>query len=384
MIDTNPGEVDLVRTVLFLSLFGVVYSYAVYPLILMCLPKRVKHSAVGVVTAPRVSLIIACRNEARRIADKIQNSLAVTYRPLEIIVASDASDDASDSIVGTYADQGVRLVRSPERRGKEHAQGLAVQSATGDILVFTDAGTSLPADAIDRIVTAFTDPRVGAVSSEDRFISADGKLAGEGAYVRYEMWLRRLETRVNSLVGLSGSFFAIRRQVAERWDDAIPSDFACALAARRLGLVSVADPGVVGLYQDIKDPSKEFPRKLRTAVRGMTALAARAEVLNPLRFGLFAFQVWSHKVMRWAVPWFLVAALLANIALARHDQFEWLLALQIAGYAVVVLVHFFAVLRQNALLRIGYFFIQANVAVALAALQVLRGRRIVTWDPSVR
>src|SRR4029079_484783 len=134
---------------------------------------------------------------------------------------------------------------------------------------------------------------------------ADGKLAGEGAYVKYEMWLRRLESERGGLVGLSGSFFAVRRTVVKSWIHTIPSDFACALMTRRAGLVAVSDSRVRGIYKDIKDPKSDERDMFRPASRGMAGLATMRAVLNPLTHGLFAFQVGSHKLMRWLVPWFL-------------------------------------------------------------------------------
>jgi cellulose synthase/poly-beta-1,6-N-acetylglucosamine synthase-like glycosyltransferase len=212
--------------------FGAIYSYALYPLILSFLIPRRHAGARSAVSVPKVSLVIACRNEEKRLAAKIENALKLDYLPLEIMVASDASDDGSDTIVQEYASKGVRLVRSPERRGKEHAQGLAIEAATGDIIVFSDAGTDLPPESIRHIVARFADAQVGAVSSEDLFIGADGKLAGEGAYVKYEMWLRRLESDRAGLVGLSGSFFAVRRNVLVSWD---PRALVLAWAPRLLG-----------------------------------------------------------------------------------------------------------------------------------------------------
>ncbi len=168
-------------------------------------------------------------------------------------------------------------MRSPERRGKEFAQGLAIAAAQGEVLVFSDAGTDLPADSIRRMVENLADPAVGAVSSEDQFVSEDGRVAGEGAYVKYEMWLRRLESQRAGLVGMSGSFFGVRRSVLGEWNATIPSDFACALHAVRAGTRAVADPRVLGIYRDIKDPAKEFARKVRTALarhdRGRRACA---------------------------------------------------------------------------------------------------------------
>ncbi len=379
------------KLVFWFAVFSAVYSYAAYPLILSLLPARRRNVVAGSggdeggASSPLVTLVIACRNERARIAHKLDNALTVRYPRLEIIVASDCSDDGSDDIVAAYAARGVRLARSPERRGKEHAQGLAIEQARGEILVFSDAGTDLPADSVDHIVADFADPAVGAVSSEDTFISADGTVVGEGLYVRYEMWLRRLESRVGSLVGLSGSFFAVRRPVLQHWDAAIPSDFASAINTVRAGMVAISDPRVRGIYRDIKDPAREYSRKVRTAIRGMAALGRHREVLNPLRHGTFAFQVWSHKVMRWLVPWFLALALLANLALAGEGPlYRWLLALQLAGYACVTAAHFVPALRSFGPLRIAYFFAQANVALAEAGCRYVVGQRVTVWEPSVR
>lgn len=369
----------------WICVFGAVYSYVIYPLVLRLLvPLRKQHVAVDAY-APAVTLVIACRNEERRLPHKIENALQAAYPLTEILVASDCSDDRSDAITLSYADRGVRLVRSERRMGKEHAQGLAISSARGEIIVFSDAGTDLPTESIGFIVERFRDPAVGAVSSEDLFVTADGKVAGEGAYVKYEMWLRRLESDRAGVVGLSGSFFAVRRSVLTSWDATIPSDFACALKSVQAGLIAVSDPRVRGIYKDIKDSTKEYQRKVRTAVRGMTGLARLGGVLSPFRYGTFAFQIWSHKVMRWMVPWFLLGLLAASFALApAHGFYRFALYAQLLGYGLVIVAHFFAAVRGLGLTRVAYYFVQANVALAHAALLFVAGRRIVVWEPSVR
>ena len=374
-------------TLFWVALLGCVYSYALYPLLLALWPARAAYArfAGAAASPPAATLVIACRNEAGRLRHKLDNALAVEYPNLEIVVASDASDDGSDDIVREYADRGVRLVRSPARRGKEYAQGLAITQTSGEIIVFSDAGTDLPPESIGHLVENFADPSIGAVSSEDRFVTEDGRVVGEGAYVRYEMWLRRLESQRAGRVGLSGAFFGIRRSIADAWDASIPSDFACALYAVKAGMRAVSDPRVVGVYRDIKDPSKEFGRKVRTAIRGMTAVAVLREVLNPVRYGLFSFQVWSHKVMRWLVPAFMVLLLVASVALARvHPLYAWALAAQCVGYGTVLAAHVAPRLRVYAPVRLAYFFVQVNLALGRAGLAFLRGRRIVTWDPSAR
>lgn len=370
----------------WICVVGAIYSYAIYPLSLALIVPRRKPQMQGGEFLPPVTLVIACRNEQRRLPHKIENALQLRYPHVEVLVASDASDDASDDIVRSYAEKGVVLVRSQQRRGKEHAQGLAIAAAKGEIIVFSDAGTDLPTDSLDYIVERFRDRQVGAVSSEDQFVSSDGKIVGEGAYVRYEMWLRRLESQRAGLVGLSGSFFAVRRSALTNWDPSIPSDFACALMSNRAGLVAVSDPRVRGIYKDIKDPSKEYQRKVRTAIRGMAGLARLASVLNPFKFGWFAFQVASHKLMRWLVPWFLAGALVTSIALALSGSvfFQVVLAIQLAGYAAIVSAHVLPPLRSIGLVRLAYYFVQANLALAHAGLLFVRGKRIVVWEPSVR
>jgi len=363
------------------------YSYFWYPALLLVLPPRRADSTLPATPVPKVAIVIAARNEASKIADKLANTLALE-RPdieLDIIVASDASDDSTDSIVLDYPHKGIHLVRSPVRKGKEHAQELAIASTDADLIVFTDAETILPKDALLHLLEAFRDPSVGAVSSVDRFITADGTLQGEGAYVRYEMWLRDLETRFHSLVGLSGSFFAARRIVCQMWDNRVQSDFGTALSCVQLGLRAISARRVIGYYKNIVDTRKEYQRKVRTVTRGMGSLRVRAEVLNFFRYGRFSFEVFSHKVMRWATPWFLIGALGTNAALAYRSSFYlFLLVIQLALYLSPVATRIAPGLRKIGPARIAMYFVEVNVAILHAAILTLSGRTILTWEPSKR
>ena len=370
-------------------LFLAGYSYFVYPLLLWLRLRR--HGAPVTVEPPaelpRMTLIVTAYNEQGRIRDKIANTLAVDYPAdrLEMIVASDCSSDATDDIVREYADRGIRLVRAQERLGKENAQWCAIQAAAGEVLVFSDVATEIPVDALRKLAAHFTDARVGAVSSEDRFISQAGEIAGEGAYVRYEMWLRQMESRLAGLVGLSGSFFAARKEVCQQWDIHCPSDFNTALNCARLGYRAVTAPDVLGYYRDLKDPKKEYQRKVRTVLRGITALARHPDVLDPCRFGWFAVQVASHKLMRWLVPWLLLLLFLVNIKLLGEGWFFTLSFLgQLAFYGVAVAAHLNEAVKRHAAARIIYFFVQVNIGIADASLRFLSGKRMTTWQPSAR
>ncbi|HEV2268347.1 MAG TPA: glycosyltransferase [Steroidobacteraceae bacterium] len=371
----------------WLCVIAATYSYFWYPALLVILPPRKIDRRVPAIPVRKVAIVIAARNEASKIVEKLDNTLALERADVELdlMVASDASDDTTDGIVVSYAEKGIRLVRSPERKGKEHAQGLAIAATDADLIVFTDAGTILPKDALLHLLEAFGDPTVGAVSSVDRFISADGTLQGEGAYVHYEMWLRELESRFHSLVGLSGSFFAARRTVCQNWDDRVQSDFGTALSCVQSGMRATSDRRVIGYYKNISDTRKEYQRKLRTVTRGMGSLRIRAEVLNAFRYGRFSFEVFSHKVMRWATPWFLLGALGTNAALAvEHPFYQVLLVIQLAFYLSPVAMRIAPGLRKSGLARIGVYFVEVNVAILHAALLTLTGRTILTWEPSKR
>ena len=380
----------MLQFLFFVSLFLALYSYAVYPLLLVLLrPGRRRLPAPSADISektPPLSLIITAYNEKNRISAKLENTLKLVYPgELEIIVASDCSDDGTDDTVRGYADHGVKLVRADEHLGKEYAQKCAVEAATGDILVFSDVATEIPEDALQKLVAHYADPAVGAISSEDRFISRDGQVVGEGLYVRYEMWLRRLESSMAGLVGLSGSFFSCRREVAELWDIHAPSDFNTALNCARLGLRAVTAADVLGYYRDLSDPAREYARKVRTVLRGMSGLGRHLDVLNPAKFGLFAFQVFSHKLMRWLVPVFLVTTLLLNLLLLGGGLFYKLaILLQLVFYGTGLVAHLKPRLRENPLLRVVYFFLQVNVAIAQAWLLYFSGRRMAVWQPSQR
>ncbi|MEX0623696.1 glycosyltransferase family 2 protein [Saccharospirillum sp.] len=372
--------------------FCAVYSYFLYPLALIALralarPEVIEPPRTHVDESPFLSLIVTVYNEKHRIEQKIQNVLTLDYpaERLELIVASDCSDDGTDELVQSYAERGIRLVRAQERLGKENAQLAAIKAARGEVLVFSDVATKMDPEALQNLSLYFADAQIGAVSSEDRFISKDGKVAGEGAYVKYEMWLRRQESQLGGLVGLSGSFFAARAEVCQQWDIHSPSDFNTALNCARLGLRSVTAPDVLGYYEDLKDASREYARKVRTVLRGMTGLARHPDVLNPVRFGLFAFQVCSHKLMRWGVPWFLLALLLVTLVLA-NDGWIYALALvaQTVFYGIAIWGHWGGKGRDHSGVRLVYFFVQVNLALADSAVQFFKGKRMTTWKPSAR
>lgn len=369
------------------SLFLVFFAYFGYPMTLWVVGLVRRQEIKKAPMLPAVTLIITAYNEEIRIREKLENTLALDYprEHLQVMVASDGSTDATDSIVKEYADQGIELLPVRERRGKENAQREAVQHARGQILVFTDVATRLKPDGLRQIVANFADPAVGCVSSVDRVLGKDGRPGGEGFYVRYEMWLRHLESRAHSLVGLSGSFFAARSEVCRDFSPDMQSDFRTLLNSMRLGLRGVSDPEAVGFYLDVADSKREFDRKVRTVLRGLTVFFHNLEFLNPFRYGFFAYQYFCHKLLRWLVPLFLLLALVANLALAPGSPgYSVLLAGQFCFYATAFLVWRRPAPPGSTLLKIPAYFVAVNAAIGMAWWRYFRGERLVMWTPSQR
>lgn len=373
------------RELALLLLFLSAYSYFLYPLLLLALRLAVRKTVAAADFTPRISLIIAVYNEEQKIREKLANTLALDYPPdkLEIIVTSDASTDRTEDIVREHP--GLVLCRSEARLGKEHAQRNAIQRATGEVLVFTDAGTLLDKDALRILARNFADPSVGAVSSTDKMISEGGS-GGEGFYVRYEMLLRRLESETGGLVGLSGSFFSARKQVCEGWPEDLASDFNTVFLSLKKGLVAVADDRVVGYYKDIKKGQSEYSRKVRTLIRGITVFMRTLEALNVFKYGLFSWKLFSHKLMRWLVPAFLIALLGVSAAgaAAGDPLCQGLLAAQVLFYLLALLAWLVPASQRLLPVKIVYFFVNVNIAVLLAWIRYLRGERLTTWNPSKR
>ena len=369
------------------SLAFIFYSYAGYVIVLWILSWIRSRPVLAGDIQPTVSFIITAYNEELRIKEKIENSLKQQYprERLEIVVASDCSSDGTDDLVRGYASSGVRLIRAPERKGKEAAQKVAVSQTSGEVLVFSDVATMLPPQGIANIVKSFHDPSVGCVSSVDQFVDAEGNISGEGAYVKYEMLLRRLETKVNTLVGLSGSFFAARRTVCSPWADDLQSDFNTLLNSMKAGLRGVSDPHSVGYYKNLTDEKKEYQRKVRTVLRGIAVLMRSLPMLNPFQYGMFAWQLFSHKLCRWLVPFAMIAALISNSVLAMGSPIYRLILIgQILFYGLAAAYVGCDWFPKSNVFRLPSFFVLVNLSILDAWMRFLRGDRVFRWEPSKR
>lgn len=298
------------------SLVVLGYVYIGYPPLLALLvrvrgARKIRKGDI----APPVTLIISAHNEAAVIRRKLDNALALTYPGdrYEIIVISDASDDGTDEIVREYADQGVRLARQDERRGKTAGLNHTVPTARGEIVVFSDANAMYEPDALLKLVRNFADPRIGCVTGEARYLSRGGTTAdvGERAYWNYEIRIKRLETALGSMVGGDGAIYAIRRALWQTLPEEAINDFLNPLQIVAAGWRGVYEPEAVCWEDTAGGIGTEYRRRVRIVSRSWRAIFQAAGVLNPFRVGWFTWSLVSHKVLRWVSGLFLVAACVA-------------------------------------------------------------------------
>ncbi|HEY7378238.1 MAG TPA: glycosyltransferase family 2 protein [Steroidobacteraceae bacterium] len=373
-------------TILFWAAAGLVlYVYVGYPLLLLLLRSIVgrKPPPPGD-QQPHVTLVISAYNEAEIIGEKLANSAALDYPAarLEILVVSDASSDGTDAIVESATDTRVRLLRMRERGGKTLGLNEAARVASGEILVFSDANAMYLRDALRMLVRGFADPQVGAVVGESTYAeSTAGADREESLYWRYEVTIKELESAIGSVVGGDGAIYAIRRDLYRPMRADALSDFVNPLQIVASGHRCVYEPAARSVEEAAGDFGREFRRKVRIVNRAWRATMTMARLLNPLRYGFFAVQLLSHKLLRWLVPAFLLIVLATNLALLQSGWIYVIaLAAQLVLYALAALGY--AWRRRSRVPRIvavPFYFVMVNYASALGILDAYRGKTYTTW-----
>ncbi|MEZ5499012.1 MAG: glycosyltransferase [Steroidobacteraceae bacterium] len=375
--------------VFWFSVAAILYAYFGYAVVIWTAAALFGKDCARRPDSISVSIIVTAYNEGTNIQRKIENLLATNYArgPIEYICVSDGSTDNTAEILRRYESSVLRVIVNTDRRGKESCQKQAIDASNGEVLVFTDVGTTFESSAIGTLVENFADTSVGCVSSTDKVLTSNGEIDGEGLYVKYEMWLRTLESRLGSLIGLSGSFFAIRKILCDNWATDRDSDFLAAANTVQRGMRAIADPRTIGYYRSLESPKAEYARKVRTVARGMRAFFRNISAINPLTHGRFALQLLQHKLLRWLVPIFMITALVSNAALVAQSETNYalpLFVLQVGFYAAATFGGGLSNRRAFAALRIAAFFVTANVAILTAWYRFLTGAEFTTWQPSRR
>ena len=377
----------VIKIIFILSLLLVAYAYAVYPILIFILSRLFHRPVHKAEITPKVSLIITAYNEERDIAAKLDNTLALDYPSdkLEIIVASDCSSDHMDDIVRSYQGHGVILHRRPERLGKSVAQNHAAKQASGEILVFSDATTMYAADAVRQIVRSFADPQVGCVAGQLIYVDKATTSVGKGcrSYWSYEKFIKESESRAGSLIGVSGCLYAVRRSSYARLALDMSSDFVIATEIHLQGQRTVYECAAVAMEDTNKRSRDEFRMRVRIIEQTFSALHRYRAALGLRQHGLFAFQLISHKVMRYAVPFFLIVALVSNLLLVNESTFYGLAFIAQAAFYLAAIAGWIGerLRLRLGLLALPYYFALANAASLAAFIQFMRGKAHVLWEP---
>ena len=380
----------LYTLIFIISFILIFYTYFGYYILLYCLvffKKKEKITKDLSIHYPKVSFLIAAYNEEAVIGKKIENILNLKYPTdkITIYIASDSSTDQTHEIVSSYSNRAVHLIVSKDRRGKTHCENLALNNIKDDLIVFTDASVILDSDCLLYLVRHFKDNKIGCVSTVDRSIHSDSN-KGENLYVRYEMSIRSLESKIDSLVGLSGSCYAVRKIICTKLPDYLTRDFALPLIAREQGFISIDEPKAICHVKPTENRTNEFKRKVRTFTNGISTLFYKKELLNIFKYGKFSFLLFSHKLFRWLLPFFFIGIFIANIMLYNVNLFyKFLLLSQIffylsAGFGKRIKYSVFIVKVS----RIFNFVFFTNVASLVAWFNVFKGNKLAKWEPTKR
>lgn len=379
--------------IFWLTIALMIYSLVGYPLLMCLLALFMKRTLRRDDTIRSVEIIIPVHNGAAALPEKIRNCLELDYPPeaLTIRVVSDGSTDDTVPIARRYGDRGVECIPIAQRVGKGVALNQAFAGVSSEVVILTDLHVRVRPDAVRCIVSNFADPSVGVVTCHDHPEHGGEAGFGESLYLRYDMIVRRCANRTRSLVGVTGGFFAVRREVTEGgWNPDYPPDLHAALRAITMSLGIVVDERVAASYATTPTLSGELQRKIRTITRGIWAVLGYGSLLNPFRYGLISIQLLSYKIMRWLMPFLLVSLLASNtVALLNNPaslHFQILLLGQGIFYASAAL-GLTRVAANPVVKRLtvaAAFALLANVAIARSWINILRKRRFTVWQPTPR
>ncbi|WP_054694439.1 glycosyltransferase family 2 protein [Geotalea toluenoxydans] len=271
----------------------IFYPYVIYPGMLFLLGLVRNRKVVAGPGKPLVTIIIPAFNEEAVIGKKLQNTLMLDYprQLLQIIVISDASTDGTDEIAGSFAKEGVKLLRNETRKGKTYGLNRACEMARGEVLVFTDADSMFHKEMLNLLVRNFAHKEIGLVTGSTRYLSkaGDGSMvATMGKYTLFERWIKEQESRIGSCIGADGAIFAMRREYYRPLDEKDINDFVIPLNVVRQGKRVVLDRDVYCLEEHADDEGMEFSRQIRITNRTIRALISNRDMLNPFRHGCFA------------------------------------------------------------------------------------------------
>jgi cellulose synthase/poly-beta-1,6-N-acetylglucosamine synthase-like glycosyltransferase len=361
----------------------ILYVYAGYPALLASGLLRRRRPVQLADAEPTISVIVPAHNEEKTIRSKLSNLLSVDYPKdkLEILVGSDGSSDQTEAVVERFGESGVRLVSSKERIGKSAMQNQLVARSSGAILLFTDADCLLAPSALRLLSQNFADRTIGLVATCAVILNQDatGVVASEGIYWRYERWLRLQESERGMLAMASGSLFGIRRDMWRPLDPNVGDDFVLPLQVARAGYRCVMETRTSAQIIMQSESHSMLSMKVRVISKDLRGLLQNSSCLNPFRTGRLAIGLWSHKLLRWAVPYFLIGLVASNLALVNRTPYGIILTAQAIFYVIAVAGMLFGARRFRLPLSVAHSFCLVNLAALLGTLHCISLRTTGQW-----
>jgi len=376
------------RIVFVVAAALVGYTYVLFPGLVLLRARLRPRPHVSAPITPRVSVIVAARNEARSIGAKLDNLLDLDYPHdrLQVVVAADGCDDGTDATASAFGGRCIRVMSLP-RVGKASALNAAVGVATGEILVFSDANSLYARDALRALVAPFADPDVGAVAGDQRYLAGHAEAAvttGERLYWNLDRAIKRAESRAGNAVSATGAIYAVRRELFSPVPPGVTDDFATSTAVIARGKRLVFATEAIAFEPVARTGRDEFARKVRVMTRGLNAVVVRHELLDPRRHGFYALQLLSHKVLRRLMALPLAALALTAAVEARRSRALRALA---AAQGVLYGLGGAGLLLQRGggprsrVVALPAYFCLVNGASLAALWNVVRRREIDRWEP---
>jgi cellulose synthase/poly-beta-1,6-N-acetylglucosamine synthase-like glycosyltransferase len=367
-----------------LSVMWIGYVYFGYPALLYILSRvRRCRPAVRDGFYPSVSVLVSARNEEKDIGWKVQETLQWEYPPdrLQVLVASDASEDGTDEILQAVRDPRFRFVRITERSGKNSALNRLARLATGDLLFFTDANSHIESRCLKQVVRYFADPRVGCVTGAEENTSDPESRAltsGIKAFHGYEHWIKSLESDLGSVLVCDGAIFCIPRSLYSDVKPDLANDLELPLQISRKGYWILSEPLARAIETSTESAREEFTRRRRISAQGFLGMWRLRKCLGGLR----GLQFLSRKLFRWLTLIPMAMALIASLILWRHISFATLLALQGAFYCLAMggWLRDRSGRKANRLVSFPFYFMLSNIAAFCGVIEACMGRRFQVWD----
>ena len=383
----------------WISLFIIFYAFIGYGIVLFFMVKLRQilcgKRSIGkeiISDLPTCTVIVAAYNEEDFIEQKIQNTLALNYPEDKItfLFVTDGSTDKTPEIVSQYPQ--IKLMHLPDRLGKIAAVQRAVDAASTETIVFTDANTHLNSNALIKLCRHYADPMVGAVAGEKRvhIDAASDATAGEGFYWKYESKLKMWDSELNSVVGAAGELYSIKKALYEPvHSNSIIDDFMISMLIAKKSYRIVYEPEAFATETSSANIKEELKRKTRIAAGGLQSVIWLKSLLLPFKQPLLSFQYVSHRVLRWTVvPFLMIAALLLNITIVAQIHlllYQIILLAQIVFYTAALLGW---ILEKQQIkikaLFIPYYFGMMNYAVIAGICRYLFSEQSAAWEKSER